>query len=284
VGDRLRRGGHAAASGRVWVLHANAGVLRSRWVRVAGGAGAANLCACITPARVRAPGKRRGARCERLERGGASRPSWSGVARRSHCHSRWHRRCRWHCRRAAIARQPFDHISTLPPPASPPRGPRRPRPCCRAADRPRARAVLEGLTLPLFLASLVVPHATVLYWLSNGAFALGLQAALSRPAAAAALGLPMAAVHARGEAGAAGGWSARGAALAARPCGCPPLQRPARHPSMTAALARGSRGRGANRNGALPAAARAKCATPPALSCAGSRPQPPSPATRASPS
>ncbi|GBF90837.1 hypothetical protein Rsub_03691 [Raphidocelis subcapitata] len=71
------------------------------------------------------------------------------------------------------------------------------------ADRPRARAIMEGLTLPLFLAALVVPHATVLYWLANGTFALGLQAALSRPGAAAALGLPMAAVHARGEAGAA---------------------------------------------------------------------------------
>ncbi|KAI8473604.1 MAG: hypothetical protein J3K34DRAFT_518889 [Monoraphidium minutum] len=68
-----------------------------------------------------------------------------------------------------------------------------------AADRPRARAVLELLTLPLFVAALLVPHATALYWLANGAFGLGLQAALSRPRVADALGLPMIAVHARGE-------------------------------------------------------------------------------------
>ena len=64
--------------------------------------------------------------------------------------------------------------------------------------------MLEGLTFPMFLAACVVPHATALYWLTNGAFGLGLQAALSRPKVAAALGLPMVAVHARGDKHAAG--------------------------------------------------------------------------------
>ena len=76
--------------------------------------------------------------------------------------------------------------------------------CGTAASNPRARSLAELGVFPLFLASLVVPHATVLYWLTNGAFGLGLQAALSQPAVAARLGLPMVTVHARGAAGAAG--------------------------------------------------------------------------------
>jgi len=58
---------------------------------------------------------------------------------------------------------------------------------------------MELMTLPMFLVALLVPHATVLYWLTNGAFNMGLQAALGQPKVADALGLPMVAVHARGE-------------------------------------------------------------------------------------
>jgi hypothetical protein len=113
-------------------------------------------------------------------------------------------------RRRGCARGPGDRAEAFAPRApAPSRRPAPPR-LARAAGRPVAKSVVESMTLPLFLASLVVPHATVLYWLTNGVFGLGLQAALSRPSVAARLGLPMAAVHARGEAQAAGARAAGG--------------------------------------------------------------------------
>lgn len=105
------------------------------------------------------------------------------------------------------------------PTATPSDSPSPPAPS-PTANRPRGRAILELCTFPLFLVSLVVPHATVLYWLTNGVFGLGLQAALSRPAVAQRLGLPLIAVHARGDADIAGAFcflvcAAAGASLRA---------------------------------------------------------------------
>lgn len=67
---------------------------------------------------------------------------------------------------------------------------------------------MELLTFPMFLAAMVVPHSTVLYWLTNGLFGMGLQAALGHPKVAAAVGLPMLAVHTR-DARLAAGWCTR---------------------------------------------------------------------------
>jgi hypothetical protein len=58
-----------------------------------------------------------------------------------------------------------------------------------AARRPMLKACVDALALPYFLAGLLVPHATLLYWASNSGFQYGLQRALAQPRVAAALKL-----------------------------------------------------------------------------------------------
>jgi hypothetical protein len=48
---------------------------------------------------------------------------------------------------------------------------------------------VDALALPYFLAGLLVPHATLLYWASNSGFQYSLQRALAQPRVAAALKL-----------------------------------------------------------------------------------------------
>jgi tetratricopeptide (TPR) repeat protein len=78
-----------------------------------------------------------------------------------------------------------------------------------AASSRAARATLELAALPVFLAALVVPQATLLYWLPSSAFQLLTQRALDgNPRLAARLGVPLVAIQA------AGGGSGGGAAAA----------------------------------------------------------------------
>jgi hypothetical protein len=71
------------------------------------------------------------------------------------------------------------------------------------------RVGLEALMVPLFIAAVSVPQATVLYWLTNAAFSACTQRVLEVPAVAAAVGLPLAAAQGRA------GMQAEGASLAA---------------------------------------------------------------------
>lgn len=65
-----------------------------------------------------------------------------------------------------------------------------PAPPAAAQRSPRVGIALEVFMLPYLCISTQMPQATLLYWLSNSAFFLGLQHALAQPRIAAALGLP----------------------------------------------------------------------------------------------
>lgn len=53
------------------------------------------------------------------------------------------------------------------------------------------RVLLLSAALPYFLASCVVPQATLLYWLANNGFYLAMQTALTNPKLAKAVGMPL---------------------------------------------------------------------------------------------
>jgi hypothetical protein len=50
-----------------------------------------------------------------------------------------------------------------------------------AAQRRGLKAAADALAMPYFMAGLVVPQATLLYWLTNTSATLGIQMALADP-------------------------------------------------------------------------------------------------------
>lgn len=78
------------------------------------------------------------------------------------------------------------------------------------ARRPMLKACVDALALPYFLAGLLVPHATLLYWASNSGFQYGLQRALAQPRVAAALKLKSPLTEAKNAQEATGGGVAAG--------------------------------------------------------------------------
>ena len=78
-----------------------------------------------------------------------------------------------------------------------------------AAQRRGLKAFADTMAMPYFLAGLVVPQATLLYWMTNTAATLGVQVALADPrirkTLPKAMQLPASAQEAAGEGHEGGG-------------------------------------------------------------------------------